>query len=223
MNSQKNAVYNNAKIKDNAEEREEKKRLSSSAKVFRNGVDRSIHRKEIRRMHPNSATLPGLSRKRPLPGLNGANGIQTTPMNVGDYRQVSFPESPDDRFNNNVFYSPVSSSVEHKQGISENKTFHDALTLEVLRTEFSAPSKSTYGLPRPASPENTKSQERFWTLINNAIESNVVTPLSSVWIENTHRCIPVELRDRFGNILEGMTEVSSLRFCNNPFLILFYA
>lgn len=206
MNSLKNTAYNNAKIKGNSEEGEEKKRLSSSAKGSKNGLDRSIHPKEIRRIHPKSATLPGLSRKRPLPDLNG-NKTEKIPVNVRDYHQMSCQESPDDRFND-LFYSPVLSPMEHEQVIPENKTFHDALTLEVLQTEFSAPSKSTYGLPRAASPENTNSQERYWTLSKHAIESNFVTPLSSAWIENTHRFIPLELRDRFPNILEGITKVS---------------
>ena len=211
VNSQKNIVYKNANIKGNAEEEEEeeKKRQTSSAKIYKSGVDRSFHLKDARRSQPKSATLSGFSSKRPLPSLNGTR-TEKTPINVQNYRQNVFPESPGSRFND-VFYSPV---------MSENKTFHDACTLEVLQTEFSAPSRSTYGLSRAASPENIKGQERYWALVNNAIESNVVTPLSNAWIENTHCFIPVELRDRFANILERITKVNTLRYI--LFLVQFY-
>jgi hypothetical protein len=201
VNSQKRTVYNNVKIKESTEEEEK----HISAKIYKNGVDTSVNPKHARRWQPNSATLPGLSRNRSLPSLNGSR-TEKTPMN--DYRQNSFPQSSDSRCND-VFYSPE---------ISENKTFHDALTLEVLQAEFSAPSRSTYGLPRAASPENTRSLQRYWTLINNAIEPNVVTPLSNAWIQNTHCFVPVELRDRFVNILEGITKVIFL-YSNFPFFV----
>ena len=208
MNLLKNTTHNSTKRKSNAiVNGEEGKRLSSSAKVFKNDVDRLIYPNEIQSTRPKSVTLHGLSRKKPLPGLNGTKPGKT-PLDVWDYRQISHEESQDDSFND--VFSPVLSSAQEVQRKPEQKTFHDAHTLKILKTEFSAPSRSTYGLSRSASPENPNCQKRYWTLVNSAIESNVVTPLSSVWIENTHRFVPVELRDRFANILEGITNVSNL-------------
>ena len=207
--SQKNTSYNSSKIKGNEViNGEEKRRLSSSAKMVRDGVGKSVYLKEVPSMYPKSATLRDLPRKRPLPGLNGSK-TEKTPFSVRDYHLNLFQESSDDGFDD-VFYTPVLPSVEQDQTITENKKSHDPITLKVLQTEFSASSGSTYGLARAASPENTNSQNRYWALINQAIESNVVTPLSSVWIGNTHRFVPIELRDRFANILKGITQVSSL-------------
>ena len=209
VNSPKNPTHKSSKRKSNvAVNGEEGKRLSSSAKVFKNDVDRLVYPIETRSTRPTSVTLHGLSRKRPLPGLNDTKPGKI-PLNVWDYRQSSYEEFSGD---NEVCFSPAPSSMEDVQRIPEHKTFHDAHTLKILKVEFSAPSRSTYGLSRAASPENANSQKRYWTLVNNAIESNVVTPLSSVWIENTHRFVPTALRDRFANILEGITNVSSLPY-----------
>ncbi|XP_028407226.1 dynein heavy chain 3, axonemal-like [Dendronephthya gigantea] len=209
VSPQKKTALNNSTSKGNAVTNggrsvEEKRRLSSSAKEYRNGVDRPINFKETRRIPSKSATPPlGFSRKRPLPGLNGNRG-EKMPFNVRDFHRISFQESPDS-FDASVFSSGLP-SFENEQSFPKDKTFHDALTESVLEAQFFAPSRSTYGLPRPPSPENSNSQERYWTLINHAIEPNAVAPLSRECIDGTHRLIPVNLRDRFAIILEGITK-----------------
>ena len=211
VSSHKRTALNNAAAKGSAVANggrsvEEKRRLSSSAKEYRNGVDRPINFKETRRIHSKSATpLQGFSRKSPLPGLNG-NRAEKRPFDVRDFRRISFQKSLGDSSDASVF-SHALPSFENERSFSDDKTFHDALTESVLEVQFSAPSRSTYGLPRPPSPENSNSQERYWTLINDAIESKVVAPLSGECIESTHRLIPVNLRDRFAIILEGITKV----------------
>lgn len=217
VNSSKDATNKNIRLKGIAADKgEEKQRLSSSAKVPRNGVYKSTHAKESRRIHSKSATLPALSRKRS--GLPADVSVTKTPLDVMDYRRISWQESPDDRFHEAVFYdSPVFySSTSVREEIAGKKvTSHDSLTLEVLRAEFSAPSRSTYGLPRAASPEGTNNLGRYWTLVNHAIESNVVTPLSNEWIRSAHRLVPVELRESFADILEGITKVYGLNLLVN--------
>lgn len=175
--------------------------------------DRLFPAKHVRHTYSKSATLEGQLSDRPALDFYGSTTDKTwnKRLNFRNKRRVALEQTPLNFFED-VFssrdHSPVESEQSFDASIAEDKTVHDFKTLQVLQTEFSAPSKSTLGLPRGVSPVDSRSLERYWVLVHLAIDSSVVAPLSEEWVKQTYAFIPEELRKRFPDILKEFTLVS---------------
>ena len=95
------------------------------------------------------------------------------------------------------------------QNISSVSSFreYDEDTLSVLNISFPPSSTPTFGLSRAVSPPESQ-LERYSSLVENAIVTNMVAPLSKEWKKKTHDFLPKGLRQDFKETLDELDKVS---------------
>ena len=94
------------------------------------------------------------------------------------------------------------------QNISSISSFreHDEETLSVLNISFPPSTTPTLGLSRSVSPPESQ-LERYSSLVENAIVTNMVAPLSKEWKRKTHDFLPKDLRHDFKETLDELDKV----------------
>lgn len=101
-------------------------------------------------------------------------------------------------------YTVTSSSL----NISSVSSFgeHDEETLSVLNISFPPSTTPTFGLSCAVSPPESE-LERYSSLVEKAILSNMVAPLSKEWKRKTHDFLPKSLRQDFKETLDDLDKV----------------
>ncbi|CAH3192981.1 unnamed protein product, partial [Porites evermanni] len=91
------------------------------------------------------------------------------------------------------------------QNISSMSSFreYDEETLSVLNISFPPSTTSTLGLSRAVAPPETQRQ-RYSSLVQNAILTSMVAPLSKEWKKKTHEFLPKTLRYDFKETLDEL-------------------
>ena len=94
------------------------------------------------------------------------------------------------------------------QNISSMSSFreYDEETLSVLNISFPPSTTPTLGLSRAVSPPETQRQ-RYSSLVENAILTSMVAPLSKEWKKKTHEFLPKTLRYDFKETLDELDKV----------------
>ena len=94
------------------------------------------------------------------------------------------------------------------QNISSMSSFreYDEETLSVLNISFPPSTTPTLGLSRAVSPPETQ-WERYSSLVENAILTSMVAPLSKEWKKKTHEFLPKTLRCDFKETLDELDKV----------------
>lgn len=95
------------------------------------------------------------------------------------------------------------------QNISSMSSFreYDEETLSVLNISFPPSTTPTLGLSRSVSPPESQ-LERYSSLVENAIVTNMVAPLSKEWKRKTHDFLPKDLRQDFKETLDELDKVT---------------
>ena len=83
---------------------------------------------------------------------------------------------------------------------------YDEETLSVLNISFPPSTTPTLGLSRAVSPPETQRQ-RYSSLVENAILTSMVAPLSKEWKKKTHEFLPKTLRYDFKETLDELDKV----------------
>lgn len=83
---------------------------------------------------------------------------------------------------------------------------HDEETLSVLNISFPPSTTPTFGLSRAVSPPESE-LERYSSLVEKAIMSNMVAPLSKEWKKKTHDFLPKPLKQDFKETLDELDKV----------------
>ncbi|XP_066284547.1 dynein axonemal heavy chain 3-like isoform X3 [Branchiostoma lanceolatum] len=134
---------------------------------------------------------------------NGLNGNQS-----------SSPNSPRNEANSQEpTLRPTTQESTRSKGVTGEDTTdddtvqreYDEETLAVLGIIFPPSTFPTIGLSRPSSPEE-KDLDRYTSLIDNAINPDMVAPLSEECIQNTYSYIPQDLREAQAETLRLVTE-----------------
>jgi len=80
---------------------------------------------------------------------------------------------------------------------------HDEETLSVLNISFPPSTTPTFGLSRAVSPPESE-LERYSSLVEKAIMSNMLAPLSKEWKRKTHDFLPKSLKQDFKETLDEL-------------------
>ena len=88
---------------------------------------------------------------------------------------------------------------------------HDEETLSVLNISFPPSTTPTFGLSRAVSPPESE-LERYSSLVEKAITSNMVAPLSKEWKKKTHDFLPKPLKQDFKETLDELDKVLIVLF-----------
>lgn len=99
----------------------------------------------------------------------------------------------------------VTSSPLNISSVSSSREY-DEETLSVLSITFPPASTPTFGLSRAVSPPELE-LERYSSLVEKAILSNMVAPLSKEWKKNTHDFLPKSLKQDFKETLDELDKV----------------
>ena len=94
------------------------------------------------------------------------------------------------------------------QNVSSIYSFrdHDEETLSVLNISFPPSTTPTFGLSRAVSPPESE-LERYSSLVEKAIHTNMVAPLSREWKKKTHNFLPKSLKQDFKEALDELDKV----------------
>lgn len=101
--------------------------------------------------------------------------------------------------------STVASSPLNISSVSSFRE-HDEETLSVLNISFPPSTTPTFGLSRAVSPPESE-LERYSSLVEKAIISNMVAPLSKEWKKKTHDFLPKSLKQEFKETLDELDKV----------------
>ena len=101
--------------------------------------------------------------------------------------------------------STVTSSPLNVSSVSPFRE-HDEETLSVLNISFPPSTTPTFGLSRAVSPPESE-LERYSRLVERAIMSNMVAPLSKEWKRKTHDFLPKSLKQDFKETLDELDKV----------------
>ena len=98
---------------------------------------------------------------------------------------------------------------------------HDEETLSVLNISFPPSTTPTFGLSRAVSPPESE-LERYSSLVEKAIMSNMVAPLSKEWKKKTHDFLPKPLKQHFKETLDELDKVLIALFATDVLINLHY-
>ncbi|RMX56942.1 hypothetical protein pdam_00011068, partial [Pocillopora damicornis] len=135
------------------------------------------------------------------------NKGQSSPPHMGSPTKLSpqnEQETPEGGRQIDVDTSPLSSSkpprVKRPQSVEEE---HDDETLSVLNICFPPSTTPTFGLSRSVSPLESE-RERYNSLVEKAIHTSMVAPLSREWKKKTHDFLPKSLKQDFKETLDAL-------------------
>lgn len=191
----------------------------------------------------SSSKPPRVKRPQSVEEFVKSNSCSPSPQSSGmHYNNKSLSESPDFRtaklawegqsrmtepsrneteisngYTDSVLQDFVEScTLTASQNVSSMYSFreYDDETLSVLNICFPPSTTPTFGLSRSVSPLESE-RERYNSLVEKAIHTSMVAPLSREWKKKTHDFLPKSLKQDFKETLDELDKVFVLilAFC----------